>query len=180
MVNNGVIASVVVGAVVAAFLITLACVAPCGGPASEAAQHWKSHAERALVSLAFGIFFTTLGLAIGVAAPAIPWVAVGASTESAYFEGKLDLQITGLEFKYKDTLGNDASVANPFALPGAVIAYLGLLFFIVPAWIMAAVAACRLRAVSKHGALPPSQSCCLPGLPAIQALSWVGSIVFLM
>ncbi len=63
-----------------------------------------------------------------------------------------------------------------FLLYGAIIVYIGAIGFIFPAWVMAAVAACRLRGVAVAGVAPPV-GCCTPNFPAIQGLAWYGVYV---
>jgi hypothetical protein len=61
-------------------------------------------------------------------------------------------------------------------IPG-IILIIGLLFFIIPAWILSGCATLRVMRVSKFGVLPSTSGCCLPSLPAIQGLGWFGFLV---
>ncbi len=50
--------------------------------------------------------------------------------------------------------------------------------FFFPAVALASTALFRVVGLLTHGAMPPVAGCCLPGMPAIMALSWVGLILY--
>jgi len=57
----------------------------------------------------------------------------------------------------------------------AGLVYAGVFAFLIPAWVMAALALCRLRGVAIAG-VAPQVGCCMPSAPAIQATAWTGLI----
>jgi len=56
---------------------------------------------------------------------------------------------------------------------GGGVTYAGLVLFTFPSTVMLIGATARVRSVAADGRMP-SVGCCVPSLPAIQALSWIG------
>ena len=133
-------------------------------PTSRAAQ-WRSRAERAhpILFAAFGL--QLMGLLTGLAAPAIPWLY-----NSYYIVSEFTLTV-GSENRY-------VQYPNVYMIGGGVTTYFGLVFFIFPSTIMLIGATARVRSVAADGRMPPV-ACCVPSLPAVQALSWIGSFLVL-
>lgn len=160
---------------------------------------WKPRATRAFGPTFAGYFFLTMGISAMIAAFTMPWYFYdinGAllfvptlpaappphllspnppfSCTVSYISGST-LATGWMEISEVRVSGYCVQVKCPtfFLLIGAVISYVGVFLFLFPAWVMASVAACRLRGVATAGVAPPL-GCCAPSFPAIQGLAWYG------
>lgn len=185
-VTTGVVASVILGVVSSVVILLTArmCCGPANSSPSPLMDAWKPRASSAFPALAVGIVFQSLGLLTGFAAPAIPWMSVGASASLSSYTGSASVSatviFTTITYTYTDSFGNSVTSSMPaISVVGAVIAYIALCAFIFPSLLISWVAACRMSNVSKWGAAPPTGGCCNPGMPVVQGLSWGGTILFL-
>jgi len=185
-VTSGTAASVVVGAVAGLVMIAAAVFKPCKAPATPHMEAWKPRAKRSFNCLAAGVFFRSLGFVIGLAAPAIPWLSVGASASFSSVVGGsgagLSFIFDTINISYKQVVNGvptTVTIPNPLTISGAIIAYIALVAFVFPSLILAWAALCRLSALVKYGSAPPTAGC-VPGMPAIQGLGWFGTILFVI
>ena len=199
LVATGVAASVVSGAALAALILTSArffCAPQMRkqGRASDTSPFmtaWKAKANNAFPALAIGIVFQSLGLVTGLAAPVIPWL----SWRATIFGGDSWITFTTLSYTAQDHLGNtntgafvdfgsssykgamsSIGVLGFISTIGTSVAYGALCTLVLLSLLFAWLAACRVSNVSKWGAAPSVK--CSPGMPVIQGLSWMGTILF--
>jgi len=136
-VTTGVVASVIIGVVLAAIFISTSCCCPPKVPYSSKMAEWRPNAEKAFTPLAVGAFFQSLGLITGFAAPAIPWMSVGATASIPYFSAGANVIFTAMlitaeaSFTAGGTITITYSVVNPLGIAGAVIAYVSVIFLIM-------------------------------------------------
>ncbi len=94
---------------------------------------WRPNAEKAFTPLAVGAFFQSLGLITGFAAPAIPWMSVGATASSSYFSAGVGVIATSflITSEASSTIGfTSYSVINYLGMIGAIIAYVRMRRFL--------------------------------------------------
>ena len=98
---------------------------------------WRPNAEKAFTPLAVGAFFQSLGVITGFAAPAIPWMSVGATSSISYFSAGVNVIATAMLVTWEApvTAGGTTtisySIVNPLGIAGAVIAYVSVIFLIM-------------------------------------------------
>ena len=168
---QGVAASLILGVAAAIAVLATACRCPSKGTPDARAKNWHGRANRSTGCLGCGVFAGLVGLVAGFAAPALPWLSYQAMMGLIQMESTtLRTKVTMLGMTVEaDT---DGSIRN-----GAFCAYIGLCVLYFPALAMAISAFCRLNALVKHDALPPTAGC-LPSFPAIMGLSWMGLVLF--
>jgi len=173
-VARGVAASVVVGACLA---LLLAGCARCRPPGMGAASYhdprmapWKARAGASYWFLAAGVLLHAVGIATGLAAPALPWLFSTATASAA------SVTWSPLEFVATAWSGARTAEVVPRTTAGAAVAYLSMVL-LLPAFALAVSAMARCAAVALLGVAPPIMRVG-PGMPALQGLAWAGALLF--
>jgi hypothetical protein len=148
---------------------------------SPLANQWKIRARSSLYLFYVGYVLLTFSILTLITGIFLPWSSLvltnySYSTQSAYYSYGVFQYV----FEVCDLFNycyNVRSVTPLYYIIPGIILIIGLLFFIIPAWILSGCATLRVMRVSKFGVLPSTSGCCLPSLPAIQGLGWFGFLV---
>ena len=175
LIAKGVAASLVVGAFVGLLAI---CVARCRPPGMGAGSRnnpamaaWRPRAAATFWVLAAGVFFHAIGIAAGLAAPAVPWFFSSSAGSAA-----AAVTASPLAFVTTTWAGASLSGAVSQATAGAIVSYVSMVLSL-PAFALAVSALGRVSAVANTGVAPPVMRVG-PGMPAVQGLAWAGALAF--
>ena len=146
---------------------------------------WKANARGGSALLLAAFAFQTFSLFAGITALFIPWWSGGyslSSTDGSFSTFYATVNAVAQHLRYCTSTYIspsqecvEASKTNVPFVGGAAIVIVSLVAFVVPAWLLAAVAGVNLERVVRFNALP---SFIIAGLPAIQGLSWASFTFF--
>lgn len=148
-------ASVVIAAALSGIVFGCAFTRVSSSASSSAARLWAPRALRAWHFMFAAHALLTMGACTGIASLSALWASVSATNAPA---------ISSLSV----------------LVPSTVFTYIGLLGLVMPAAVMAAVSAVRLRRLAVGLEMPPPGIGCAPSSPAIQATAWAGSLFYLI
>ena len=147
---------------------------------SPLANQWKIRARSSLYLFYVGYVLLTFSILTLITGIFLPWASLVSNysyyTQSEYCSYGV-FQIVCEECDTFNYCSNIRVTPSLYIIIPGIILIIGMLFFIIPAWILSGCATLRVMRVSKFGVLPSTSGCCLPSLPAIQGLGWFGFLV---